>query len=180
MHRSLPPRPSLEEVEASIALVKDVQRTEPSRLEMVQRQPKPRGVPEELFSVLQEMQKNLIYFQGNEEKREALALLDLEQCHRLFDDLLQKASGALSQTDQGNSRPSAVPSFHTNGVRVLGNGEEVFLKKLEVKAAVFLKPFTRLVLPQALSCPTYTSVVTDAKRRDCQMLWILFFNVLHA
>lgn len=133
MHRSLPPRPSLEEVEAAIGLIKDVQRTELSRLEMVQRQPKPPGVPEELFSVLQEMQKNLIYFQGNEEKREALALLDLEQCHRLFDDLLQKASGALSQTDQGNSRPSAVPSFHTNGVRVLGNGEEVFLKQLEVK-----------------------------------------------
>jgi len=89
----------------------DVQRTELSRLEMVQRQLKPPGVPEELFSVLQEMQKNLIYFEGNEEKREALALLHFEQCHRLFDDLLQKTSGALSQTDQGNSRPSAVPTL---------------------------------------------------------------------
>lgn len=133
LHRSLPPRPSLEEVEAAIALVKDVQKTEQSRLEMVQRQPKPPDVPEELFSVLQEMQKNLICLQSKEEKGEALALLDLEQSHCLFDDLLQKASGALSHIDQGNSRPSAVPSFHPNGVRGLGNGEECFLKQSEVK-----------------------------------------------
>lgn len=133
LHRSLPPRPSHEEVEAALALVKDVQNREQSRLETVQQQPKPPDVPDELFSVLQEMQKNLIFLQSKEEKSEALALLDLEQCHCLFDDLLQKAAGSLSHIDQGNSRPSAVSSFHPNGVRELGNGEECFLKHLELK-----------------------------------------------
>lgn len=73
MHRSLPPRPSYEEVEAALALVKDVQNKEQSRLETVQQQPKPPDVPDELFSVLQEMQKNLIFLQSKEEKKRSIS-----------------------------------------------------------------------------------------------------------
>lgn len=73
MHRSLPPRPSYEEVEAALALVKDVQNKEQSRLETVQQQPKPPDVPDELFSALQEMQKNLIFFAEQGGKKRSIS-----------------------------------------------------------------------------------------------------------
>eukprot|EP01018_Ginkgo_biloba_P017222 Gb_12684 [translate_table: standard] len=96
MHRSLPPRPSLDEIEAAVALIQNVENTMSARLQMVSKQPKPPDVPDELFAVLQEMHKSLICMQSEEDKRQALTLLELEERHRSFDDLLQKASGALS------------------------------------------------------------------------------------
>eukprot|EP01018_Ginkgo_biloba_P017220 Gb_12683 [translate_table: standard] len=108
MHRSLPPRTSLGEIEAAVALIQNVENTMSARLQVVSKAPKPPDVPDELFAVLQEMQTNRIYMQAEEEKREALALLDLEDRHRLFDYLVQKASCALSSSSHQSGQSADV------------------------------------------------------------------------
>ncbi|XP_008799240.1 plant intracellular Ras-group-related LRR protein 4 isoform X2 [Phoenix dactylifera] len=113
IHRSLPPRPGIDEVEAAMALVRNVDKEEQARIDAISKQKKGFDIPEELFFVLQEMQKNLVCFQGKEQKREALKLLDLENIHVLFDDLIQRASKCLPSSSNG-----LAPSISANSVKV--------------------------------------------------------------
>ncbi|KAJ8640839.1 hypothetical protein MRB53_017533 [Persea americana] len=102
IHRSLPTRPSLDEVDASIALIQNVDKEEQFRIDAIMKQRKSPNVPEELFFVLQEMQKNLVYFQSKEQKREALKLLDLENVHARFDEFVQRASKCVPSSENYN------------------------------------------------------------------------------
>ncbi|KAI4314671.1 hypothetical protein L6164_027559 [Bauhinia variegata] len=116
IHRSLPTRPETDEVEAAKALIINVEKEDQARLEVIARQTKSPDVPEELFMVLQEMQKNLVYFQSNEQKREALKLLDLENVHCLFDELVQRASNCVSSSSNSNSRKPSYSNGSTTAV----------------------------------------------------------------
>ncbi|ONK70305.1 uncharacterized protein A4U43_C05F32360 [Asparagus officinalis] len=66
LHRSLLPRPSIVEVEAAMKVVKSIEKKELAKMESISKQRKCIEIPEELFFVLQEMQKNLVYFQSKE------------------------------------------------------------------------------------------------------------------
>lgn len=112
IHRSLPPRPGIDEVDAARALVRNVEKEEQARLDAISKQKKGFEIPEELFFVLQEMQKNLVCFQSKEQKREAQKLLDLENTHVLFDDLIQRASRSLPSSSNG-----LAPSISANSAR---------------------------------------------------------------
>lgn len=114
IHRSLPSRPGIDEVEAATALIINVEKEDQARLEAIAKQTKSPDVPEELFMVLQEMQKNLIQFQSKEQKREALKLLDLENVHSLFDDLIQRASKCVSSPSNSNSRKTSYSNGSTS------------------------------------------------------------------
>ncbi|XP_027360205.1 plant intracellular Ras-group-related LRR protein 4-like [Abrus precatorius] len=107
IHRSLPTRPGIDEVEAAKSLIVNVEKEDQARLESVARQTKGSDVPEELFMILQEMQKNLVYFQSKEQKREAVKLLDLENVHSLFDELIQRASKCVSSPSSSTSRKTS-------------------------------------------------------------------------
>ncbi|XP_050366619.1 plant intracellular Ras-group-related LRR protein 4-like [Argentina anserina] len=107
IHRSLPPRPTVDEVEAAEALIENVDKEDQARLDAIAKQTKSHNVSEELFMVLQEMQKNMVYFHSREQKQEALKLLDLEHLHQLFDDYIQRASTCVSSSSS-NSIPKAV------------------------------------------------------------------------
>ncbi|KAM1073039.1 hypothetical protein ACFX2B_017963 [Malus domestica] len=107
IHRSLPPRPAVDEVEAAVTLVRNVEMAEQVRLDAIARQTKSLQVPEELFMVLQEMQRKLVYFNSKEEMREAHKLLDLENLHNLFDDLIQRASTCVSSPNSTSSSSAA-------------------------------------------------------------------------
>ncbi|XP_010548196.1 PREDICTED: plant intracellular Ras-group-related LRR protein 4-like [Tarenaya hassleriana] len=109
IHRSLPPRPGVDEVEAARALMQDVEKEEQARLEAIAEQTTGSEVPEELFMVLREMKKGLVCFQSKEQKREALKLLDLESVHALFDDLIQRASSCVSSPPSSNNSAPARP-----------------------------------------------------------------------
>lgn len=113
IHRSLPPRPGIDEVEAAVTLVRNVDKEEQVRIDAISKQKKGFEIPEELFFVLQEMQKNLVYFQGKEQKREALKLLDLENIHALFDELIQRASKCLP-----SSSNVSAPSISASSAKV--------------------------------------------------------------
>lgn len=104
IHRSLPTRPGIDEVEAAKALIKNVEKEDQARLDAIARHTKSPDVPEELFMVLQEMRKNLVFFQSKEQKREALRLLDLDNLHSLFDEFIQRASKCLPSTTSGSGR----------------------------------------------------------------------------
>lgn len=110
IHGSLPTRPSIDEVEAARALIGNLEKEDQLKIEAIMRQNKRKGVPEELFKILQEMQKNAVLFQSKEQKREALKLLDLENIYCVFDDLIQRATKCLPSNE-----PSA-SSMETNGL----------------------------------------------------------------
>ncbi|PKI57064.1 hypothetical protein CRG98_022568, partial [Punica granatum] len=106
IHRSLPARPSIDEVEAARSLIRSVEKEDQVRLDAVGRQTKGVDVPEELFMILLEMQRNLLYFQSKEQKREAVKLLELEHAHALFDEYIQRASECLS-SGSGSQKTSS-------------------------------------------------------------------------
>uniref|UniRef100_A0A7N0T7E2 Disease resistance R13L4/SHOC-2-like LRR domain-containing protein n=1 Tax=Kalanchoe fedtschenkoi TaxID=63787 RepID=A0A7N0T7E2_KALFE len=103
LHRSLPPRPAIDELEAARDLIQNLEKEEQLRLEAIARQPKGPQVPQELMAVLFEMQKSLVLYQSMEQKREALRLLDLENLHRLFDEMIQRASRCVPSGDSSSS-----------------------------------------------------------------------------
>ncbi|KAF7809994.1 plant intracellular Ras-group-related LRR protein 5-like [Senna tora] len=96
IYRSLPPRPSIEQVEAATSTVETVNGEENMKLEEISLQQLPHGVPEELFSVLQDLKKTVVLFQSLEQRREALHLLQLDKMFQSFDDLIQRASQSVS------------------------------------------------------------------------------------
>ncbi|XP_010680638.2 plant intracellular Ras-group-related LRR protein 4 [Beta vulgaris subsp. vulgaris] len=107
MHKALPARPDIEEVEAAKTLIQNIEREDQLKLEAISKQTKGKFVPEELFFIYQEMQKALFHFQSKEQKREAMKLLDLENAHNVFDELIQRASQCvLPNSDSGVSSSS--------------------------------------------------------------------------
>ena len=115
-HRSLPPRPGIEDVEGAKILIRNADSELQSRLESIAKQKKRKDVPEELFSVLIEMQKHLVQFHAMEQKREAIKLLDLENYHLLFDEMIQRASSCCgpSRKDNNNSQSITPTSNFTH------------------------------------------------------------------
>lgn len=114
IRRSLPARPRTEEVEAAMTVVANAEKEEASRLAAAAaaaRQSKVSDVPEELLTVVEEMQKSVVSFQCKEQKRDALRLVDLENLHSLFDHLIQRASDCVSNSNNNNrNKKSSGPS----------------------------------------------------------------------
>lgn len=103
IHRSLPPRPAIDDVEAALILIKNADNEQHSRIDVISRQKKRKYIPEELFNVLIEMQKHFVQFQNNEQKREAVKLLELENYHQLFDEMIQRASKCCTPSNNHNN-----------------------------------------------------------------------------
>ncbi|KAK4347554.1 hypothetical protein RND71_033893 [Anisodus tanguticus] len=103
IHGSLWTRPSIDEVEAARALIGNLEKEDQLKLDAIMRQNKRKGVPEELFKILQEMRRSAVHFQSKEQKTEALKLLDLENIHSVFDDLIQRATKCLPSNSQANA-----------------------------------------------------------------------------
>ncbi|MED6143491.1 hypothetical protein PIB30_006751 [Stylosanthes scabra] len=115
IHRSLPSRPAIDEVEAAKVLILNVDKEDQARIESISRQCKGPQVPEELFMVLQEMQRSLVYYHSKEQKREALKLLDLENVHSLFDELIQRASRCVSSNPSASTSSDSRKHAYPNG-----------------------------------------------------------------
>jgi hypothetical protein len=116
IHRSLPVRPGIDEVEAAKGLILNVEKEDQIKFESIGKQSKGNDVPDELFMILQEMQKNFVCFQSNEQKREAFKLLDLENVHSLFDELIQRASDCVSNGGSSGGAGSIGSDFMKLGI----------------------------------------------------------------
>lgn len=95
-YKSLPRRPSIEEVEAAVSVVKTVNYEEHERLEEISKQVAPQDVPPELFSVLQEVRKSTVLFRSHEQRKEAIYLVELDKIFQTFDELIQRATEIVS------------------------------------------------------------------------------------
>ncbi|KAG7579482.1 Leucine-rich repeat [Arabidopsis thaliana x Arabidopsis arenosa] len=112
IHRSLPSRPEIEDVETATSLIQNVEKEDRNRLEAIDKQIKPSSdVPLELFNVLKEMKKSLVNFQSKEQRRESTKILDLESVHVVFDELIQRASFCIASPNgtSTTSLPRSVP-----------------------------------------------------------------------
>lgn len=96
IYKSLPPRPSIEEVEAALSVINTVEEQERLLLEEISNQEGPQDILPELFSVLQQVKKNMVLFQSYEQRKEAVHLVELDRIFEVFDGLIQKASGFVS------------------------------------------------------------------------------------
>lgn len=98
-YRSLPPRPTVEEVEAATAVLTSSNCEEEAKIDELSRKGKPAGVPDELFFVLQEVKRNTVQLLALEQRRDALRVLDLDRRFRVLDELIQRASKLVSDED---------------------------------------------------------------------------------
>ncbi|CAD5318740.1 unnamed protein product [Arabidopsis thaliana] len=111
IHRSLPLRPDIEDVETATSLIQNVEKEDRNRLEAIDKLVKTSSseVPLELFNVLKEMKKSLVRFQSTEQTREATKILDLESVHVVFDELIQRASFCIASPNATTALPRSVP-----------------------------------------------------------------------
>lgn len=145
LHRSLPARPGIDEVEAAKTLIRNMEREDQLSLEAIAKQSKGKDVPEELFKILQEMQRSTIHFQSKEQSREALKLLDLEGVHLVFDDLIQRASRCLPGYSDSqypdtvkayySSSSSLSPTVNTSATTTSSSSSSFYNEKESVKAS---------------------------------------------
>lgn len=114
IHRSLPARPGIDEVEAAKAMIANVEKEDQARLDSISKQNKSAYVPEELLMVHHEMQRNMVYFNSKKVKKEAIELLDLEHVHCVFDELIQRASKCVSSDSVSNSSPRRPAGYYAD------------------------------------------------------------------
>ena len=100
LYKSLPSRPSIEEVEAAISVIKTVNNEEQARLDEFGELECPQDVPQELFSVLQQARKTAVLFQSHEQRKEALYLVEADKIIEKFDGLIQRISLLVSGDTQ--------------------------------------------------------------------------------
>ncbi|XP_010515048.1 PREDICTED: plant intracellular Ras-group-related LRR protein 5-like [Camelina sativa] len=136
IHRSLPSRPDIEDVETATSLIQNVDKEDRIRLDAIDEQTSSysSGVPKELFDVLKEMRRCLVRFQSVEQRREANKILDLESVHVVFDDLIQRASHCIASpngtTTTTTSVPRSVPSDQSPvKSKEMLTRDDTFLKK---------------------------------------------------
>lgn len=167
IHRSLPARPGIDEVEAARGLIGNVEKEDQARLEAIARQSKGVDVPEELFMVLQEMQRNVLYYQSKEQKREAVKLLDLDNVHSLFDELIQRASKCVAS-------PSAKTSYSNGSASSVSTS---LSKNSNTPSFVYtLHTFTSHHISHPHYCYYHFSERSETgKRKSAQVFFFFFF-----
>ncbi|KAL6549627.1 Plant intracellular Ras-group-related LRR protein 5 [Orobanche hederae] len=96
IYKYLPPRPSIQEVEAANSVIHTVETVQNLELEEITKQQPPQDVDRELFFVLQEIKKAMVSFKSYEQRKEAAQLVELDRIFQVFDGLIQKASSLVS------------------------------------------------------------------------------------
>lgn len=129
IYRSLPTRPSIEEVEAAISVLKTVDTEEQMKLEEISKQEASQDVPAGIFSVLQQVRKNMVLFQSHEQKKEALHLIEVDKMFQEFDELIQRASGLVSGDTQDEKHAVLDEKFNKFGRESIISDEDLVKNK---------------------------------------------------
>ncbi|PTQ26333.1 hypothetical protein MARPO_2755s0001, partial [Marchantia polymorpha] len=93
---AVPPRPSFGEVEAAKLAIRDEESSLSAKLDELFSEPCPPAVPPRVFRALQEMHESVIRTQSEVRRKSHAFVLQLEERHRIFDDLLRRAESALA------------------------------------------------------------------------------------
>lgn len=99
IYKSLPPRPSIVQIEAAISVIKSVETEEQIGLDEISKNvvAPEKDVPIELYSILEQVRKAIVLFQSKEQKKEAVQLIELDKTYQDFDVLIQKATQLISE-----------------------------------------------------------------------------------
>ncbi|KAM7261271.1 hypothetical protein ACFE04_026746 [Oxalis oulophora] len=184
IHRSLPSRPGIEEVEAARDLVANVEKEEQSRLESVARQIKSPDVPQDLFIILQDMEKSLVYYHAKQQKTEALKFLDLEALHHYFDDCVQRAASqcsssftpSLSLSPSTTTNSYSYSNSNSNGKELLFTRDDTYIvqknnnKSSSSGSSFFVSPSTK---PQILDSTLLKPIATASGHEDGDKLSLI-------
>uniref|UniRef100_A0A0D9XMS6 Plant intracellular Ras-group-related LRR protein 5 n=1 Tax=Leersia perrieri TaxID=77586 RepID=A0A0D9XMS6_9ORYZ len=149
LYRELPPRPTVEEVEAAEAVLASADAEEAARLEEVDAESssaaaarKREGVPGELLAVLREARRNAVRLRALQQRKEAAHVVELERRFKVFDDLIQRASRVVSSGEAGGD--SATGDWGGGGVeREVDLEMEVRRKEAVVAAAAAVAEMER-------------------------------------
>ncbi|XP_006362501.1 plant intracellular Ras-group-related LRR protein 5-like isoform X1 [Solanum tuberosum] len=127
IYKSLPPRPSILEIEASISVIKSVETEEKIELDEISKKVVEieENVPAELFSVLQQVRKAMVLFQSKEQRKEAVQLIELDKTYQDFDVLIQEATELIS----GDTQMGKINSFE-DPIGEIGKKDENLMKGL--------------------------------------------------
>ncbi|PWA72783.1 Leucine-rich repeat-containing protein [Artemisia annua] len=99
-YKSLPPRPSLEDLEAAKIVIKSVNTEEQHKLNEIIAQICPQDIPQDLFTILKEVKQTMVLFQSQEQRKEAMQIVDFDKTYQTFDELILKASKCVSGDTQ--------------------------------------------------------------------------------
>ncbi|CAM6100553.1 unnamed protein product [Calypogeia fissa] len=89
--KAIPPRPSADVIEAARLAIREEERALTAKLGELFAQKCPSSVPPTVFRALQELHEGVIRTQSDVRRKDDQFVLQLEERHRLFDDLLRKA-----------------------------------------------------------------------------------------
>lgn len=128
-YKSLPPRPTIEEVEAAKSVIKTVNTEEQLKLDEISKQEVPKDVPQDLFSVLQQVRKTLVLFHSYEQRREALHVVEVDKMFQIFDDLIQRASGLVSGDTQNQKHGNLTDPVEKIGREAVISDESLVVTK---------------------------------------------------
>ncbi|KAK9266908.1 hypothetical protein L1049_027167 [Liquidambar formosana] len=129
LYRSLPPRPTIEEIEAAMSVLETANTEEQMKFDEITKQPTPQDVPPDLFSVLQQARKTMVLFQGHEQRREALHLVEIDKMFGTFDELIQRASGVVSGGTQMETKVDLGDPVEKSGRKSLIIGESLIKER---------------------------------------------------
>ncbi|GAU24824.1 hypothetical protein TSUD_157370 [Trifolium subterraneum] len=139
IYSSLPPRPSIEEIEAATSTLDTLNNLEQTKLQEISTQKPPNDVPDDLFYVLQQLKKTMVLFQSHQQSKEAIHLLELDKMFHTFGDLIQRASELVSPDEDTNIKKMKLPTL------VEATEEEEELQKSDdfedEKGSLLHKPF---------------------------------------
>ncbi|KAJ4777994.1 Plant intracellular Ras-group-related LRR protein 5 [Rhynchospora pubera] len=99
LYRSLPPRPTIEEVDAAMSVVDSSKSEEEAKLSELEKMERSTEVPEELFFVFKEAKRNWVSLVAYEQRKDAVHVLNLDKRLHVFDELIQRASKTVSPQD---------------------------------------------------------------------------------
>lgn len=89
IYKSLPPRPTIEEIEAARSVIETVDSEQRLKLDEISSDKVPeKDSPPELHSVFKEVKTTLVLFQAYEQKKEATNLIEIDKFFEKFDDLI--------------------------------------------------------------------------------------------
>ncbi|KAJ1693515.1 hypothetical protein LUZ63_010213 [Rhynchospora breviuscula] len=174
LYRSLPPRPTIEEVDAAMSVVNSSKSEEEAKINELEKMERSTEVPEELFFVFKEAKRNWISLMAYEQRKEAVHVLNLDKRLQVFDELIQRASKTVSPQDGevGGERFEEVVKKKEEIKRALSfRGDAAYGDDVKVKVDSFKSEVSEgSGDPEKLSLIQVASVIESSAKKESRVL----------
>ncbi|WCJ20657.1 Plant intracellular Ras-group-related LRR protein 5 [Euphorbia peplus] len=168
LYRSLPPRPSIDQIEAAKIVIQTVNAEQQLKLDDFSNQTCPPDVPDELFSLLQQVRKNMVLFQSHEQRKEALHLVQFDDMFEIFAGFIQRASVLVSGVPlKGNLVDQSLEKQREDG----GFVKQQVMGLIKSSSTMGMEPsFSGEGQPEKLSLMKVAAVIETAAKSQALVL----------